>query len=143
MKQKIIIANKGRANEGKTESIKFAAQYIIDRYPNTKIEWLCKGGDIKVIVNINNIKIGVESQGDPNSRLFKSLDDFTKVHKCEIIICSTRTGGDTVHAVNKLSSEYEVIWVANPRSCKIDHNYLNQLFAEQVFQIVKSFITPK
>ncbi|MFV1951811.1 MAG: hypothetical protein ACC630_07665, partial [Nitrospinota bacterium] len=65
--------------------------------------------DVRAVVTINGVKIGIESQGDPNSRLFKSLKLFAKL-QCHVIVCATRTRGATVKAVESQKSDYEVIW---------------------------------
>ena len=65
--------------------------------------------DIRVVLTINGIKIGIESQGDPGGRLIESLDLFVKL-KCQLIICATRTRGKKVTAVKDLEkSGYKII----------------------------------
>ena len=53
--------------------------------------------------------VGIETQGDPNSRLGESLELFKKA-KCSIIICATRTRRGTVTAVENLQPEFKVVW---------------------------------
>lgn len=104
-----IIALFGVANVGKTQTIKKAYELLISKYPNATKEIIRNNYDIQVIVTINGVKIGIESQGDPNSRLFDSIKLFVKVG-CQVIICATRTKGATVKAVIDQKPEYNVVW---------------------------------
>lgn len=72
--EKTIIANWGHAAKGKSETIKQLTKLILENYSDaeTKPIQVKYHGDIKVIITIGNCKIGVESQGDPNSRIFSS-----------------------------------------------------------------------
>lgn len=101
MKKKTVLANWGTANQGKSDTIKRIAKLIIANYPNAIIDiqigdWLA---DIKILITIGQIIIGIESQGDPNSRQEESLINFEKLN-CDLIICATRTYGSTVESVN-------------------------------------------
>lgn len=138
---KTILVNKGRARQGKSESIIKTAQLLQQKYPNAKIEPanIDYTQDIKLIMTIDDIKIGIESKGDPNSRLPKSLDDFSK-KDCDIILCSSRTSGSTVKAIEELKKTgYEVIWTSNARS-KPHRIKLNNLTANYFFTIIDHLI---
>jgi alkyl hydroperoxide reductase subunit AhpC len=60
--------------------------------------------------NIKNLLIGIESQGDPNSRLGGSLNDFEK-NGCDIIFCTARTRGMTVQWINSHSKKYKINFI--------------------------------
>lgn len=144
--KKNIIAIWGQAQQGKSDTVKRIAQHILSNYPTaistpTNIDF---SADIKVIIEIGKIKIGIESQGDPNSRLFESLKEFAKI-KCDLIICSTRTSGATVDVVSNLhsSDNYEIIWATNYRSNEKPHATLNDLSARQIFELIQNLITNK
>ena len=96
------------------------------------------------IITIDKIKIGIESQGDPNSRLFESLKEFVKIN-CDLIICSTRTSGATVGAVSALyaSDNYDIIWVTNYRSNEKNQDTLNNFSARQIFELIQNLLTNK
>ena len=103
-----IIALKGRGNSGKTQTIKAVFKNLNTKYPNAIITNLKPNTiDIKIIMDINGTKVGIESQGDPDSRLKQSLSDFSNAN-CDIIICATRTSGMTVNWVNSYSSKYNI-----------------------------------
>jgi len=141
---KTIIANKGISNQGKSSSIKNVAKEILEQFPTaiSSQNPINYEEDINVIITIDNIKIGIESQGDPNSRIFTSLPGFAK-KGCDIILCASRSNGETVNVIERTKStyDYNLIWVTNPRSSAVDsHEFLNSLFTNQVIDIIKTFI---
>ncbi len=103
-----IIAIRGVPNTGKTETIIKFYNLLKSKYPTSKIENEIFGLDIRVIITINGVKIGIESQGDPKSRLLKSIPLFVR-NQCNIIVCATRTRGETVELI-KEQENYEIIW---------------------------------
>jgi hypothetical protein len=109
MKNRTIIAVRGVANQGKSASIKHAYLLLTDLYPDAKINEINTGTDITVVMTINGKRVGIESQGDPNSRLFQSLDHFVSIG-CKVIVCSTRSRGATVEAVNSLGEKFNIEW---------------------------------
>ncbi len=107
-----IYALQGRGYSGKSETINKVFSELVRKYPSASIQQLSSGTlDIKAILtNVNGHKVGIESQGDPNSRLQQSLQDFANAN-CTIIICATRTSGMTVTWVNSLSPPYVVHFI--------------------------------
>jgi hypothetical protein len=138
--KKTVFANWGHAQEGKSETVKKIAQEITSAFPTatTNPVTIDYSGDIQVIITIGNIKIGIESQGDPNSRIFASLTKFSTAN-CDIIVCSTRTSGATVHAVKNLhaSHGYDIVWVTNHRSREKPQATLNALSAKHIFELIR------
>jgi hypothetical protein len=109
MKKKII-GLFGAARVGKSTTINKVYEILTLKYDYREIgQSLLKFKDIRVVIVINGIKIGIESQGDPNSRLKESLDIFVKVG-CDIIVCATRTSGMTVGWVEAKKPLYNVEW---------------------------------
>lgn len=141
--KKTIFANWGHAQQGKSDTVKRIAQEIIAAYPTatTNPVTIDYSGDIQVIITIGKIKIGIESQGDPNSRIFESLTKFSS-HNCDIILCSTRTSGATVDAVSALhvSHGYDIVWVTNHRSSEKPQATLNDISAKYIFSLVQQVI---
>ncbi len=103
-----IIAIRGVGNTGKTKTIKYVYDLVKSKYPEAKIESEICRLDIRVIFTVNGVKIGIESQGDPSSRLFESIPLFVK-SQCNIILCATRTKGKTVQLIKEQEC-YEIIW---------------------------------
>ena len=108
--KKEVIGLWGKGNVGKSQTIKKAYEILKSRHKTATEEYLIDGVDVRVVLTINGLKIGIESQGDPSSRLEKSLLLFMKV-KCTVIVCATRTRGQTVSAVESLQPDYDVIWI--------------------------------
>lgn len=144
--KKTIFANWGHAGQGKSDTVKRIAQEILATYPTatTSPATISYTGDIQVIITIGKITIGIESQGDPNSRLFESLKLFTSTN-CDIIICSTRTSGRTVDTVSALHSShgYEIVWVTNHRSYEKSQPTLNDIAAKHIFTLVQQVMNGK
>lgn len=144
--RKTIFANWGQASQGKSDTVKRIAQEILLSYPTaiTSPTTINYSIDIQIIITIGNVKIGIESQGDPNSRLFESLKMFSSAN-CDIIICSTRTSGRTVDTVSALSSShgYDIVWVTNYRSKEKSKSILNEISAKNIFTLVENVITGK
>ena len=133
-----IIAVKGVANRGKTASIKKVFELLKSAYPRAEIQRISIGIDIAIIITIEGIKVGIESQGDPNSRLFVSLDHFVKVG-CKVIVCATRTYGGTVAAVNALSGQYSIKWFDKQNEPAVDlQNAANDNMATEILHTIQS-----
>ena len=107
-----IIALKGKESLGKTETIHMVFRKLEEKYPQAKVEHFAPDTeiDIKVIMDIGETKVGIESQGDPKHRLGGSLSEFYAAH-CNIIICATRTRGMTVQWVEEYSDQYEIEYI--------------------------------
>ena len=106
---KKIIALKGAGQRGKTSTIKIVYANFLEKYAKI-IDYFPSEHDIKILMqDVNGLKIGIESGGDPNSRLKDSLKDFHKAG-CDIIFCATRTSGMTVDWVDAYSKQYEIVY---------------------------------
>jgi len=93
-----------------------------------------------VVLTINGVKIRIESQGDPGSRLEESLLLFVKI-KCTVVVCATRTRGQTVNAVEKLQPDYEVIWIEQDvRLIESEQEPSNKAMAQRLVEEVERAI---
>jgi hypothetical protein len=108
MKQ--VFALYGKADCGKSYTIWRVYQLLEEQFPDFEfIGEAILEGDIRVIIKIKGVIIGIESQGDPNSRLFRTIPFF--VHSnCNIIVCATRTRGATVNLIYDLEPDYSIKW---------------------------------
>ncbi|MEG0984228.1 hypothetical protein [Algoriella sp.] len=136
---KKIYALYGSKDRGKSETIKL----LFDKLKSLDYEILeiiipIYGGDIRVVIKINGKIIAIESQGDPNSRIFESLPSFVKI-EADIIICATRTRGGTVKLVEKYNKKYNIIWVKKEHSASISSQKSdNDKLAEKIFKMIKA-----
>jgi hypothetical protein len=139
MKKKIF-ALCGRADVGKSSTILKAYERLTSKYKNAKKEYEILGAvDIRSVLTINGIKIGIEGQGDPG-RLEESLSLFVKV-RCQLIICATRTRGQSVDAVNALAEHrYEVIWFEQVISELSGQEASNLAMAKQLIKETEKII---
>lgn len=121
MQHKIVIANSGFAYTGKSTSIRYVFELLSSRYRPIIID--PKQGyhpnkDIKAIIEIPQsdghvVKVGIESQGDPDSRQTESINEFVNMG-CEIILVACRVKGATKDKVLSLQPlDWQVIWFKN------------------------------
>ncbi|HRJ35704.1 MAG TPA: hypothetical protein PK610_06935, partial [Flavobacteriales bacterium] len=97
-------------------------------------------GDFRLVVEINGIIIGIESQGDPNTNLQNRLIDLADNFHCEIILCSSRTRGDTVFAVDNLANTrgFQTIWTSTYQIANTaNHNLVNRLKAKHLLDLLQ------
>lgn len=135
---KKIYALYGSKDKGKSETIKL----LFDKLKSLDYEILeitipIYGGDIRVVIKIKGKIIAIESQGDPNSRIFESLPLFVKI-EADIIICATRTRGRTVELVEKYNKEYNIIWIKKEHSASLSNQKTdNDTLADKIFKMIK------
>jgi hypothetical protein len=92
------------------ENSRMVYERLLDEHPNAQRGFLIDGSvDVRVVLMIDDVKIGIEGQGDPNARLKESLELFVR-EECRVIVCATRTYGMTVEWVKQLMDRHEVIW---------------------------------
>ena len=136
--QKLVIANWGVGEQGKSSSVKAVFALMSEKYPNNA---LINNGDVKATVQIGNVLVGIESQGDPNSRQGESLKDFLDMG-CDIIVCASRSYGVTCENIKELKKHgYLVVWTQNDRTDdETMHDYLNLKYAERVVEMIEDRI---
>lgn len=104
-----LIALSGPGNTGKTTTLKSVIE-AFEKSPRAMVTRLISRVDVRAIIEIGDLKIGIETQGDPGSRLGESLELFRN-EGCHVIICATRTRGRTVTLVQRCEPAYDVIWI--------------------------------
>lgn len=150
--ERTIIALHGRAGEGKSETIKNVCRLLLETFPKAESSHnpVNYDGDILVTIQIGIVKIGLESQGDPNSRMIhgKTIRRLASsedkiLGNCDIILCATRTSGMTVNKVDEIANEFNfhTLWLSSYWSPTLDFRVLNRMAAESVIGIIKSLIT--
>lgn len=107
-----IFALQGAGNCGKSTVLVNLYKEIMSKYPAATIQAIHPGTvDIAIIISgVKGLVVGIESQGDPRSRLQNTLANFVAAN-CDIIFCACRTRGMTVGWVNALSPQYNVRFV--------------------------------
>lgn len=140
---KTILAIWHVADKGKTATLREFANLLLVTYPTfisvVPIPAVISTiGDFRLIVEINGKIIGVESQGDPNTNLRGRLLDLADNFHCDIILCSTRTRGDTIHAVDNLwqTRGFQTIWTSTYQM-STNHNLVNQAKARHLLDLLQ------
>ena len=107
-----IYALQGRGNTGKSMTLKALSTTLQTNYPSASVQTIYNGtADIAIIMRgVNGLVVGIESQGDPSSRLQNTLAAFANVN-CDIIFCACRTRGMTVNWINALSPRYNIHFI--------------------------------
>lgn len=101
--------------------------------------------DLKVLMNYLDVTIGLESRGDPNSRIANSIKEFIEVHKCDIIVCACRTKGKDVRAIKRMCKEAGYTFMAAPHFVIEDqdeslYDCLAEHYAESVIAAIDKWI---
>jgi hypothetical protein len=137
---KTVIVNRGVGEQGKTTSIKKVYRVLKQTYPQVIILSEFDDGDIRAIIEIGGVKIGIESQGDPYSRQGGSLRNFVN-EGCDIIVVACRTKGDTLNNVYDLEHKhgYRIIFAQHLINASIK-DYLNDLYAKEIVQMIDSIL---
>ncbi|MEO8771589.1 MAG: hypothetical protein ABI402_15955 [Ferruginibacter sp.] len=143
---KTIIGIYGRGKEGKSTTIKKVVELILTNYPNAvaSVNPVDYSADILLTIHIGTVKIGFESQGDPNSRMIyaDTVENLAKIDNCDIIVCATRTEGETVKKVDYVADiyGYDTVWLSSFWSPKLKQRVLNYFAAENIIKIIDAII---
>jgi len=147
MKQinKTMIAIYGKEKEGKSSTIIELCRLILKTVPNAKVISedvnINYSTDINVCIDVDGIKIGIESQGDPGGRQFNTLEILAQ-KECDIILCTSRTRSKTKHLIQNLAKQYNynTIWISSFFSKQINYNLLNKRAVDNLLEIIKMII---
>ena len=145
-KNKTIIAIYGRQNEGKSETIKKTCKLFLDNFPTATSspirENIDYSKDILVEFIIDGVKLGFESQGDPNGKQFDTINNLAN-NGCYIIVCASRTKGETTHLIDNIANQhnYHTVWISSFFSPLLNSNTLNIKASENLLEIIKSLMT--
>ncbi|WP_333660974.1 hypothetical protein [Chishuiella changwenlii] len=104
---------RGVSNCGKSSKVKDIADWIINTYPqhiNINNSINLNKGDIKGILQINNLKIGFNSSGDDISCVLNNDDLLNNYPDIDILINSSRTKGATRNHLEK-NYNYSTGWL--------------------------------
>ncbi|MFY7814018.1 MAG: hypothetical protein ACOVRK_02390 [Chryseobacterium taeanense] len=117
-KPRTALAVWNSGGKGKTESVRELAYALLSFYSHYRLLYtsapkviIPKFGDFRLVITINGNVIAIESQGDPKTGLQSRLHDLIRLYAPDMVICTCRTRGETVHAVESLIPwGYEIIW---------------------------------
>jgi hypothetical protein len=143
---KTVLAIWHSANKGKTETLREFANLLLSTYPNNNPifpipVFVPNDADFRLVVEISGKIIAIESKGDPNTNLQERLIDLSDNFHCDIILCSCRTRGETIAAVNTLtnSRDFQTIWTSTyqiPR--RPNQDTVNRLKAKHLLELLQT-----
>lgn len=135
---KTLLALRGPSNRGKTASLCMLIELIRATYPAATFAEDRFKVDVTLVVTINGTKIGIETQGDPKSRLARSLARFIKIN-CTVIICACRSYGKTVDIVRSGgASRYHIKWFEKAKSeDPLEYAAANEAAALEMFEALQ------
>ena len=132
---KTIICIRGKANTGKTQTL-LNFYKLLDPLEENILSR--QDEDICATVIMKDILIGVETQGDPLSQQENWIKELIQ-KSCDIIVCASRTKGETIECVKKYASlnGYSLIW-ASPFVVKNEelHDLCHQLMAISIINLI-------
>ena len=106
---KKVFALRGTSKTGKTQTIRTFDEFLREKFPGAIVEHEHRSpAELRAVLSINGVRIGIETTGENIKRINESFELFVNLG-CELIICATRTKGQTVTAVERLHG-YEVVW---------------------------------
>lgn len=131
---KKAIALRGIQKIGKSQTIRTVDELLRNKNPSARVEHEYRTKvELRVVLTINGVKIGIESTGENIRRIKESFDLFLSLG-CEVIICATRTTGNAVMAVNALPG-YEVVWCEQrAQSDPIEQVFSNLAMARHIVE---------
>lgn len=137
---KKVIALWGTGNSGKSSTLKIVHKELSRLAEDSISEFGKHDTDIRDIFIINGIKVGLETQGDPGSRLEESLKIFQR-EGCKLIICASRSKGQTIDLINKLRPAYKISWRGQSSLSEASlQDESNKAIASLIFKEAKTFI---
>jgi hypothetical protein len=149
---KRIIALWHSKNKGKTKTLIELGNLLLSENTSefvycseliNKNEKLPKGKDFTLIIKLSDKTIGIESQGDPNCYLEDRLQKIIDNYNIDYLFCATRTKGETVADVYKVSNsnDYEILWTSTYHNDnENDTDFFNELKGKHLLELLKGLI---
>ena len=135
---KKVLALRGIRNTGKSQTIR-----TVDELLREKLQTAIVGHEyrtrveLRVVLSINGMRIGIETTGENIEKMRESLDRFVSLG-CDVIICGTRTKGNTVTLVETLPG-YDVVWLEQrAQSDPIERIFCNLAMARQLVEEIEN-----
>jgi hypothetical protein len=138
-----IIVLSGIANIGKSQTIGIVYELLLENYPYLIIpDTLAETGrEIRVVIEINGRRIGIESRGDSRTHVDTALEIFA-YHECDIILCASRTRGGSWDAVQEfgLAHDYNINRIEKVlEPMQPQQDISNTEYAEDIIERIEGF----
>lgn len=134
MNKKIAIALYGKANQGKTSTSVELFRLISNQ---------SRLNDIAESVLFRNNTIGFVTSSDPyqeNLKEFQLQLQNRVSENCDIIVCTSRTKGESVRIIEETLSDYDIIWLSNLASPTLPFEFFNNQQAIFLLNLINRFI---
>lgn len=134
MNKKIAIALYGKANQGKTSTSVELFRLISNQ---------SRLNDIAESVLFRNNTIGFVTSSDPyqeNLKEFQLQLQNRVSENCDIIVCTSRTKGESVRIIEETLSDYDIIWLSTLASPTLPFEFFNNQQANFLLNLINRFI---
>lgn len=140
--ERIVIANIGQADQGKSTTIMRVVEILFARYPNP-VFGPSGRRESRAILQINGVRVGIDSMGDPGfARPAESFEMFRQ-NDCRVILCACRSRGETRDLVENLRNfGYSITWAPNIRPMRDSarwRNMWNETYAQNMARFIEDY----
>ena len=137
--RKHVIAVYGGKKTGKSRTIKQVFQILKQRY-NEHVEYFENEDDVTAVFRIQGKIVGIESQGDANSRQMQSMAEFATMG-CDVILVASRSRGITVDAIEALQPDYLIDWINKAPYFDPDHqDDTNHALSTRLITMIEDYV---
>lgn len=145
--KKYIICDSARAESGKTAVLSELADKLKSSKNIKQLDFKdLNNGDVWYLFECKGKKICIITGGDDAKSIKKWLDWSMKAN-ADIVVCASRSKGDTVHCVNEFASKsgFSIVKFSN-YFCEGDDseiNVLNECTAESILNVIEKLLNIK
>ncbi len=134
MKELIVLT--GVANVGKSMTLNRVLELLREKFPSMKEIAVLRRTriEIRVVVEIDGIRVGIDSRGDRPEHVKDALDVLLR-QRCSIIVCASHTRGGTIDEVRQFSEihRYSLFEVAKTAAAtEALHTKANNAYAKDI-----------
>jgi|SRR5690554_1506992 len=141
-----LLSIQNSSNKGKTETLREFSKLLLQLYSEnitilSSNKTVPVSNDFTIVVQIQDQIVGIISQGDPNTHLQEKLTSLYNNYKCNVIVCSSRTRGETVKAINNFSrlNNFKLIKSSTYQiNLKSEHSIVNELKAKHLLELLQT-----
>lgn len=138
----MIIAIWGGGQQGKTSTLRRTIELLEEHYHITaQLDAPRENRDATAILGTRWGRIGVTTQGDPTTRPDLRVQRLVEQENCKVVLCATRTRGDTVNDLERLCNErgWRLLWWSNISGAQ-PHAGWNDLSARYILDLVNTLM---
>ncbi|MBL0127249.1 MAG: hypothetical protein IPP83_07260 [Flavobacteriales bacterium] len=137
-----VIAIWGSAQQGKTSTLRRTIERLETHYGVTaSVVGPTGQPDVTAVLDTRWGRIGVTTKGDPTTNPYLRVENLADAENCKVILCSTRTRGDTVNDLDALCNTrgWRLLWWSNISGAQ-PHPAWNDLSAKYIVDLVETIM---